>query len=366
MVQHNHQTVSAVRASMVFLLLYLTPPIAAQTGTDSTQWETLPIFSYDTDAGFGCGVKTVLVDMFGENESFDLVLFNSTNGERWYRFVASFPDIERRQGTVYPLAVDFIIDYDKWISNSFFGIGSGSEFAAREYYTREPLDLSLNVSRGLTRSFVVQTGVRYRSVRNTHLAPNGRLRTLAPSVNRATAVSNSLMMNIRYDSRNSIVSPSAGLVLSGELEHAPVILGANTGFTKASAAVQYYRQVFGRSVAAGRLTVQTVSGRDLPVQTLLSVGGTNTVRGFPQDRFLDRSSAVGNIEWRIPIVWRLGAVLGADAGRVSPSLHRMTFGEWSTNAVAGLRLSMDTFVVRLDIGYSKEMTGVFLNFGELY
>lgn len=362
------QNVQTSAAAVITILLFAwgTPVFSAQPDSVTAQWEVLPILSYDSDAGFGYGVKTMLVDMFGANESFDIVLFNSTNGERWYRFVASYPDPERRQGTAYPFAADLTIDYDQWISNSFFGIGSGSKFGAREYYTREPLDLLLTVSRGYTATFILQLGIRHRSVRNRNFAANSILRTLQPSTNSATAVMNSMLMNLRYDSRNSVVTPSAGSVVSGELEYAPRILGANTGFTKVAVSVQGYRRLFGRSVAAGRLTVQTISGNNLPVQSLLSVGGTNTARGIPQDRFLDRTSVTGNFEWRFPVVWRFGGVLGADAGRVAASPDRLSFREWSINAVAGIRLFMDTFVVRLDIGFSRETSGIYLNFGELF
>ncbi|MBI2430208.1 MAG: hypothetical protein HYV29_15680, partial [Ignavibacteriales bacterium] len=67
-------------------------------------FEALPIVAYDTDVGFGYGTKLFLLDQLDERESFDLVAFNSTKGERWYRFVFSLPDFEMRQGTEYALA----------------------------------------------------------------------------------------------------------------------------------------------------------------------------------------------------------------------------------------------------------------------
>ncbi len=331
-----------------------------------TQWEALPILSYDTDAGFGYGAKAMFVDLLGHQESFDVTLFNSSKGERWYRFVASYPDFELRQGTVYPLSVDLTVDYDKWITNSFFGIGNNSQFSERKTYTREPFDCSVIIGRGITSLFVVQTGIRYRSVRNYNFSPGNSLKNLPPAVNSATAIMNSMLVNARYDSRNSFITPSSGLVLSGELEYAPVIFGSNTEFTKFSSCVQAYSIVWGRSVIAGRMIVQSLFGGELPVQSLLSIGGTNTLRGIPQDRFLDKSAVVCNLEYRIPIIWRFGGVIGIDAGRVSGSLGNIPPVNWSVNYVGGIRLYMDTFVVRLDIGVSKETSGFYLNFGELF
>src|SRR5512140_3944311 len=138
-------------------LLLMTHPGLPGTGyaqrlqpADPTIIEFFPILSYDTDAGFGYGGKVVFRNQLGWRESVDLTLFLSTKGERWYRFALSLPDAELRQGSAYPIAVDFFADYDKWINNSFFGVGMGSSFDEREYYTKEPLELNLAFSHGFS------------------------------------------------------------------------------------------------------------------------------------------------------------------------------------------------------------------------
>jgi outer membrane protein assembly factor BamA len=352
--------------STALMAQFICSPIIAQTDSVHTQWEALPILSYDTDAGFGFGVKSVSVNLLSQNESFDITLFNSTNGERWYRFVASYPDFELRQGTVYPISIDFTVDYDKWISNSFFGIGNSSQFSNKEIYTREPLDCAVMFGRGITTTFVIQTGLRYRSIRNANFALNSRLKNILPIINRSTATMNSLLINARYDSRNSFIAPSSGLVVSGEVEYAPITVGANSSFRKFSSTIQYYKRIIGSSVVAGRMIIQSLFNDDLPVQTLISVGGTNTLRGIPQDRYLDRSAVISNLEYRIPIIWRFGGMVGIDAGRVWNSLSNISVANWSINYIGGIRYYMDTFVIRLDVGISKETSGFYLNFGELF
>ena len=107
-------------------------------------------------------------------------------------------------------------------------------------------------------------------------------------------------------------------------------------------------------------------GDDIPVQQLLPIGGNATVRGIPKDRFLDRVSAVSNLEFRFP-VWRdLGAVIGVDAGAVSHVLGDLPSSRWMVTPVAGLRYYLPTFVVRGDIGVSGESVGVYFNFGQIF
>ena len=289
-------------------------------GTDSSLSESttegLPILMYDTDVGFGYGVKGFFLNHFGLNESFDILLFNSTKGERYYRLVVSLPDFERRQRKVYPLAVDLIVEYDKWIKNNFFGVGNISSFSDREYYTREPLDVSLALSRGFTSSLVGQVGWRYKTVRNYNFSEESRLRSLPPGLNASRVSYASVFFHLRVDTRDSYINPSHGSVLQGEAEVVPHSGLENVTFTQFSAWAQHYTELLiPKTVLALRLGMQGLSGGDLPVQVLLPIGGSTTLRGSPQDRYLDKVYAVANAELRFPIFWRFGGVAGLDLGK---------------------------------------------------
>ncbi|HTP14196.1 MAG TPA: BamA/TamA family outer membrane protein, partial [Bacteroidota bacterium] len=329
--------------------------------------EPLPIVSYDTDVGFGYGAKVFCLNALHQHESFDVVLFNSTKGERWYRFVFSIPDFELRQGKIYPMALDLTVDYDKYLKNSFFGVGNGSRFRDREYYTREPLEVTLAASRGISQHTVVQAGVKFKYARNFSFSDTSYLATLAPSLNAGVVRYHALFAGYRYDTRNSYINPSRGLVLQAEGEYAPRSPWTNVGLGRVGAWVQYYATLFyPKSVLALRIGAQNIIGENLPVQVLLPIGGNQTLRGSPQDRFLDKTSAIVNAELRFPIWWRFGGVLGEDAGRVWSEPAAFSFGRWATNPVVGLRFFMETFVVRLDFGFGSETTGFYLNFGHLF
>ncbi len=329
--------------------------------------EFLPIAMWDTDIGFGYGLKSFLLNPLGLAESFDITLFNSTKGERWYRFVFSLPDFESRQGKIYPWALDLTIDYDKMISNNFFGVGNGTRWSDRETYMREPVDLSLTVSRGLTGRLVAQLGLRYKSVSNSHFADGSVLARQPPDLNTGTARYASLFAVLRYDSRDSYINPSEGFVAQAEAETAPRLEGTNVHFQRLGGWLQYYAVLFQpKTVFALRFGGQSLFGNNLPVQALLPLGGNQTLRGSPQDRYLDKSYLLLNAEIRFPLVWRLGGVVGWDTGKVWPSLRRFDFKGWASNPTFGLRLAMKTFIVRLDVGLGTDSTGVYFNFGQLF
>ena len=329
--------------------------------------DVLPILSYDTDAGVGYGIKSFFLNFSGRSESFDIVLFNSTKGDRWYKGVFSIPDFEMRQGTAYPLALDVTVDYDKWIHYNFFGIGNASAASQEESYTREPLEISAMLSRGITERMVMQAGAGYRVVRNFDFESGSRLAVLPPSENAGRLSYLSLRTSIRYDSRNSFINPSEGLVLQGELERSPGGSLNDCDFTRYGFWIQSYHPLNDSSIVfAVRAGLQILDGSNLPVQVLLPVGGTSTLRGYPQDRFLDRISAVSNAEVRFPFYRRFGGVVGYDLGDVWESVSRIGVARWKSDVNGGLRFYFDTFVVRLDVGLSAESTGFYLNFGQLF
>ena len=333
--------------------------------------EVLPILSYDTDAGVGYGVKAFLLNPFSRKESFDLTAFSSSKGERWYRMAFSYPDFEVRQGHIYPYAFDVVIDYDKWISNSFFGTGGDSKFSDREYYTREPIDIVASATRAWTPSLLTTIGTRWKSIRNMNFSAVSSLASRS-ALDAGTATSNTLFGTARYDSRDSYINPARGFIAQIEYEHWIPLLAPNVHLERTAAEIDAYMLLwYPRTVLAVRLRGEgvdgsTTGGDALPVQYLSSIGGNRTLRGSPQDRFLDNYSAILNAELRFPIWRRFGAVAGLDAGRVWHTTHEIGVARWATNPIFGLRYYFDTFVVRLDVGLGHETTGFYLNFGQLF
>ena len=340
---------------------------SASVQSPGKKFEFLPMLSYDTDVGFGYGVKAFFLDFLGESESFDVILFNSTKGERWYRLVFSVPDFELRQGKRYPLSLDLVVDYDKFTRNNFFGVGPGSRSSDRETFTKEPLEIQLVASRGFSERFVGQIGIKFKAVRNFAFDSAGLFAASAP-INLGRSQGTSLYASVRYDSRNSFINPSRGNVAQLDLEGGSSGFGSDYGLFSSTVSLQTYHVLFyPKTVLAARVVGQMVGGKGLPLHTFSTLGGTKTLRGFPQDRFLDRTSVLTNIELRFPIVWRFDGLIFFDAGKLAPNIGRLALlTGWKTNPGFGLRFLMDTFIVRADLGMSKEGTGFYFNFGHLF
>ncbi|MEJ2618068.1 MAG: BamA/TamA family outer membrane protein, partial [Ignavibacteriaceae bacterium] len=295
-------------------------------------------------------------------ESFDLTLYNSTKGERWYRFVFSVIDMQRRQGKKYPLAFDLTADYDRWMKYkyyaSYYDYSEGLHIEKTFDYERETFELTALFSKGFTKDFVAELGIRFKSINCLGFEPvnyNIFINNLTSHVEVA-----SLIFNFRLDTRKNFINPQNGFVFEINNEIArDLIKPPAQNFYKIGVISQSYTNLFlPHLVFANRVILQTMS--DVSYQLLLPLGGNNTLRGLPQDRYLSTSTILINSELRFPIFRRLGGIAGVAIGN-----SESTPG-WIINPVAGLRFYMNNFVVRFDIGFGKETTGVYFNFGHIF
>ena len=360
----------------IIILFSLFPNIfyAQQDSVYVSNFEVFPIVNYDSDAGFGYGAKAFLFNQFEMNESFDLILYNSTKGERWYRFVFSIMDMQRRQGKEYPLALDLIIDYDKWINYRYYGVeyfNNQDSLTDYETYTREPFEISSILSRGFTKTLVASMGLKYKTISSYNFAINGELIKTDNDFNNRFIRTLSILVTIRWDSRNNFINPVKGTVLQMDADYAPKLSFNNEDYLKLGLTFQNYLPLFEPQIVfASRLVGQIIFPDNVPIQLQLPIGGNNTLRGLPQDRYLSASTLIINNEIRFPIWWRFGGIVGLDVGCTGSTTDyefwNPQLSGWIVNPVLGLRFFMDNFIVRFDVGFGSEITGVYFNFGHIF
>lgn len=330
-------------------------------------FEYFPFVLYDTDIGLGAGIKFFLLDQFDKAESFDLLLFASTKGERWGRFVFSIPDFEIRHKEDFGWSFDFTFDYDLMIKYNYFGIGPSSDYADREYYSYEPLDMHLVISRSITEELVLYSGIRYFSARNYGFERNSRLLSQQLKLNSGKAISISYFIKASWDTRNNYLHPSCGHLLETHIEHCPDIAFSNVNYLKFGFSINKFVNLsIIKSILAFRLLAENINGQDLPVQMMIPIGGNRTLRGYPQARFIDHFAVVTNTELRFPIWWKFGAVIGLDAGKVSRDMKYLTINDWAIAQAFGIRFYYNNFIIRFDTGLSDETFCLYFNINHIF
>jgi outer membrane protein assembly factor BamA len=352
--------------ALLFLILRWTAPAFSEE--DKRSMSAFPILMYDTDIGVGYGGKIKFVNYLARRESFDLILFNSSKGERWYVFTFSVPDFEIRQGKKYGLSFDLRAEYDKYLKNYFYGIGPGSKLGDETLYTSEKTDFLLTWGRGFTPHFVVEAGYDLRKIVYSHI----REGVLAEELRQVGGqFSPFASLTLRFDTSDSQINPRRGVRLLLQNDIAGKFLGnKHASFYRLSADFRKYLLLLGsRDVLAFRFLIQKISGGRIPLYDESVLGGGSTMtamRGYKMNRFMDKGKFLFNLEYRFPVWKKLGGNLFLDAGNVWPSLARVDFGQSVFDAGWGLRYYLENFVARFDVGFSREGTGIYFNFGHVF
>ncbi len=335
-------------------------------------WSAFPIVMYDTDIGFGYGGKGRVVNLFRRNESLDLILFNSTKGERWYVFSFSIPDTEIRQGKRYGLSFDLRAEYDKYVKYYFYGTGPDSVKLADDLnsyasYLKE--ELALTFGRGFSPVFVVEAAYVLRQYKTFNVAPDRPYTSLLTAEGKK--FSPYLSLTLRYDTSDSQIHPTRGVrfLFENDLAGPAVANHVGTYYRLTLDLRSYNRVLFPKTVLAVRGLVQQVTGSNIPLWDLSTLGGGSTMsamRGFSLNRFMDKGKFLAAAELRFPIWKRIGGNVFGEGGLVWPSWRGIVLKKAVFDAGAGLRYYLANFVVRADVGFSREGMGLYFNFGHLF
>jgi outer membrane protein assembly factor BamA len=135
--------------------------------------------------------------------------------------------------------------------------------------------------------------------------------------------------------------------------------------------VQRYIPFFNqrRVIALRAKTTLTRTDNDqkIPFYLLPTIGGSEDLRGFADFRFRDRNMVVLNAEYRWEAFSGLDLALFADAGQVAPKVSEFKMRDMHTAGGFGFRFNTAKKVFyRVDVGFSREGTTVYMRFGNVF
>jgi outer membrane protein assembly factor BamA len=330
-----------------------------------------PILMYDTDIGVGYGGKAKFVNYLSRKESFDLIVFNSSKGERWYVFSFSIPDTEIRQGKRYSLSFDLKAEYDKYLNYYFYGRGPDSKKDDETEFTYEKKELQFKFGRSFTPHFVMEAQYILRNIKHFEVEKDRAFSEILEEVGERFSPFVSLV--VRYDTSDSQIHPKKGFRLIFQNDVASSFLGnKNARFYRFTLDFRKYVLLFGESdVLAFRALVQKISGKNekIPLFEYSVLGGGSEItamRGYRLNRFQDKGKFLVNAEYRFPLWRKLGGNVFMDGGLVWPSWSEIRLNNAVVDIGWGLRYYLQNFVVRFDMGFSNEDMGIYFNFGHVF
>lgn len=198
---------------------------------------------------------------------------------------------------------------------------------------------------------------------------------------------NTLKLGVAYDTRDFEPDPTSGLFADVTGEVSTKIIGSRYDYGRVTASPRvFFSPISGappaRLVLAAR-AVYSVAFGDVPffdMGTLAftdgdqtGLGGLRTIRGFRQERFVGRITALTSFEVR----WtfydfnvrreriHLMLVPFLDMGRVFDDVRDTTFAGWKRGQGAALRIGWNqATILSVDYGASAEGAGLYVSFGQ--
>lgn len=173
---------------------------------------------------------------------------------------------------------------------------------------------------------------------------------------------------VRWDSRDRTFAPHRGGLVSLSPRLYRRGLGSDQDFARVVLDASWYVEVTGDHVIAldGRAEMRT---GDPPFDHLSLAGGSRLLRGMIEGRYRDNDFLGGQVEYRFPLVWRLGGVAFGGVGRVAHEVDDFDLEGWHWAGGGGLRFAVNRqegINLRLDAGATVDDLNFYLAIGEAF
>ncbi|AKA34286.1 BamA/TamA family outer membrane protein [Flagellimonas lutaonensis] len=184
----------------------------------------------------------------------------------------------------------------------------------------------------------------------------------------STNVGLGLLFN--WDKRDNVLTPTKNHYVELSALFYPTFLGSEFGFQSYKVDARKYvgLRPSGKEVLAFQSLIVLTTG-DVPIEELGFIGGEIINRGYFEGRFRDKHSVQAQMEYRRIIAGRFGAAAFGALGNVMPKLGGLTLDNTKWTVGAGLRYNVnkkDPTYIRIDYGFGKDTSGLYVTFGEAF
>jgi outer membrane protein assembly factor BamA len=262
-------------------------------------------------------------------------------------------------------------------ADAFYGLGNDTREETRTHYGLKDqsvaglvgIRLAKDVKAGVHAGLVNLTVDRGSSSRSPSIGDVFELASLSAFDTKLTFVRTGAFFDV--DTRDEPGNPrDGGRYLAKWNSYKDRSLGLYD-FNQFDVDVQRYIPFFNqrRVIALRAKTTLTRTDNDqkTPFYLLPTLGGSEDLRGFSDFRFRDRNMVVLNAEYRWEAFSGLDLALFADAGQVAPKVSEFRMRDMHTAGGFGFRFNTAKKVFyRVDVGFSREGTTVYMRFGNVF
>jgi hypothetical protein len=161
-----------------------------------------------------------------------------------------------------------------------------------------------------------------------------------------------------FDNRNHAYVPDKGALLRIRFNIYSKYSGSDYNFRLLEIDYRKFVKTFGKQTLGIQMYTWNTFG-DVPFRSLFALGGYNLMRGYYTGRFRDRMFLGGQVEYRMPIWWRFGAVAFAGLGQVAHNITDYKLEGFKYSIGSGLRfciLPKEKLNLRFDAAWGNYNT----------
>lgn len=347
---------------LVCLILFL---FATQTFSEEIHkpsFSALPYVVYNSTIGIEYGIFGKVVNYLKAHESLTMFLDFTQPGGRSLNLALSMPDIDYRHKKILPLALDATFDDGYAVGERYYGLGSNTPSTNYTKFNTRYSRLYLSLTHAFIANISILTGayISDNLISNIEQGTNPITQDIINNCRQYYTGNLKLTINNADD----VNDPHHGETFTFDYA---LGVGSPTQFSKYTFDARKYETPLNKDhILAARLALTDIKGTVVPLYEYAYLGGRDTLRGYPINRFRGMSSALVNLEYRFPLFWILSGVTFVEAGKVGNEINGLGFDNWATDIGIGGRVVIEEMIVRGDLGFGAEGLNAYFFYNQAF
>ncbi|HEY0274388.1 MAG TPA: BamA/TamA family outer membrane protein [Chitinophaga sp.] len=274
-------------------------------------------------------------------------------------------------GSVYFPKEKYILNYlgsYSYFPDNFWGLGKNTPDAAKTSYTFQQYFAFLHLMRNLGHNLFLGVMYEQQNLLKIKHTP-GDLLDQEMVTGRNGYLISGAGLSVTFDNRNNAFAPDKGYFAQAFFNHFDKAFGSDYNYTNVVIDLRLFKKIYHDQVLAVQAYDFSNFGT-VPLRSLASFGGSNSMRGYYDGRYRDNNQLVLQAEYRVPVIGRFGAVGFAGVGDVAHTVVDYALNSLKYSFGGGLRFALDKkekLNLRVDYGIAQgNNNGLYFQLGEAF
>lgn len=251
--------------------------------------------------------------------------------------------------------------------DKFYGVGNNVRPDNFEFYTSHQLEIYPRILKRIYRKYYLGLQYRYCNLFDVKYKQNGIFDNMN-LLGESGGLSSGIGVLIDYDSRNNYFNSYRGSYLNISYMYYNKIVGSKFDYRLFTFDYRKYYAFYKLYVLAFQVYSNINYGQP-PFRELALMGGNSLMRGVYKGMYRDRKYIASQVELRIPIWQRFGAVTFAGIGEIGDKLANFDYYNAKLSYGVGLRFMAipdERVNLRIDYAISKPTNGWYFTVTEAF